>query len=81
MNCCDYDLNLKWQSKVIRISCILLINLFVIQVCCFKISRQMNSLNNCLTSEEKDNEIYIIKRFSFMSFRLRSSFWAKESDK
>ncbi len=41
----------------------------------------MNSLNDCLTSEEKDNEIYIIKRFSFMSFRLRSSFWAKESDK
>jgi len=50
------------------------ISLFVIQVCCFKTFRQMNLLNDCLTSEEEDDETYMIKRLSFMSSRLRSSF-------
>jgi len=81
MNCCDCDLDLKWQSKVIRISCMSLISLFVIQVCHFKTFRWVNSLDGCLTSEEEDNETYTVKRLSFMSFKLRSSFWAKESDK
>ncbi len=81
MNCYDCDLNSEWWSKVIRISCILLISLFVIQVCHFKTSRQTDLLDDCLTSEEKDNETYIIKRLSFMSSRLRNSFWVKESDK
>jgi len=81
MNCYDCDLNSEWQNKVIRVSCILLINLFIIQACCFKTSRQADLLNDCLTSEEKDNETYTVKKLSFMSSRLRNSFWAKESDK
>jgi len=51
-----------------------LISLFVIQAYHFKISRQINLLDDCLTSEEKDNETYTVKRLSFMSFRLRDSF-------
>jgi len=74
MNHCDCDLNLKQQSKVIKISCMSLINLFIIQACHFKTFRQTDLLDDCLTLKEKDNETYIIKRLSFMSFRLRSSF-------
>ncbi len=81
MNHGDCDLNLKWQSKVIKISCISLISLFIIWVCYFKTSRQTDLLDDYLTSEEKDNKIYMIEKLSFMSSRLRDSFWAKESDK
>ena len=81
MNHCDGDLDLKWQNKVIKISYISFINLFIIWACCFKTSRQTDLLDNCLTLKEKDNETYTVKKLSFMSSRLRSSFWAKESDK
>ena len=81
MNCYDCNLNSEWQSKVIKVSCILFINLFIIWVCHFKTSRQIDSLDDCLILKEKNNETYTVKRLSFMSFRLRSSFWAKESDR
>ncbi len=58
-----------------------LISLFVIQACCFKTFRQADLLDDCLTSEKEDDETYTVKRLSFMSSRLRNSFWAKESGK
>ena len=81
MNHCDCDLDLKQQSKVIRVSCMSLISLFIIQVCHFKTSRQTDLLDDCLTSEKKDDKTCTVKRLSFMSFRLRDLFWAKEPDK
>ena len=74
MNCCDCDLNSEQQSKVIKVFYILSISLFVIQACHFKTSRWADLLDNCLTLKEEDNETYIIKRLSFISFRLRDSF-------